>query len=292
MELPDSALPGLFLAADEASLTAQRRFLTASRLRLCLLIVAAVAGTVSVQVERGIEVAAIGTAVALVGAVLVEVFLLTERPERTWYDGRALAESAKSLAWRFAVGGAPFSASVDPMTAEIQLVEQLAALLRDGPSSTIYPSSRPAVTAPMRALRAADFERRRQVYIRERIEGQSIWYEAKAQLNRSGARRWRVTLLVIESVGVLAALLRAVGLVMIDLAGIAAAIAAAGVAWLSLKQHESLARAYAYASNELAIASTRLRVVAEESEWTAEVDNAEGAISREHTMWRASRSTI
>jgi hypothetical protein len=47
MKLADSALPGLFRAADKASLEAQRRFLIASRLRLGFLVVAAIAGAFS-----------------------------------------------------------------------------------------------------------------------------------------------------------------------------------------------------------------------------------------------------
>ena len=46
--LTDSALPGLFRAADKASLEAQRRFLMASRLRLGFLVVAAMTGAFSV----------------------------------------------------------------------------------------------------------------------------------------------------------------------------------------------------------------------------------------------------
>ena len=139
---------------------------------------------------------------------------------------------------------------------------------------------------------AITLDERRRAYISERIDGQRRWYESKALHNQKSARRWRLALVAIESAGVLAALLRAIGLIRIDLAGIAAAIAAAGVAWLSLKQHESLARAYAYAALELALASTRLQSVIDEEEWASEVDKAESAISREHTMWRASRTTI
>jgi hypothetical protein len=91
---------------------------------------------------------------------------------------------------------------------------------------------------------------------------------------------------------VVAALGRATGFIQFDLAGIVAALGAAFVAWLSLKQHESLARAYSYAANELALAATRLQSVQGEAEWSVEVDNAEEAVSREHTMWRASRSSI
>jgi hypothetical protein len=69
---------------------------------------AAAAGVFSLSTPRRIDLAAVATVVALVGAVIVEIWLLTDRPEQAWYDGRALAESAKTLAWRFAVGSAPF----------------------------------------------------------------------------------------------------------------------------------------------------------------------------------------
>jgi hypothetical protein len=290
--LTDSALPGLFRAADKASLEAQRRFLMASRLRLGFLVVAAMTGAFSVYTPRRIDLAAIATVLALVGTVVVEIWLLTDRPEQAWYDGRALAESAKTLAWRFAVGGAPFDNSMNTQTAEMRLIEQLSALLRDAPGSSIGVSDGVSITQPMRELRAAAVDERQRTYISERIDDQERWYESKALYNQKAARRWRIALLAIESAGVFAALLRAIGVVRIDLAGIAAAIAAAAVAWLSLKQHESLARAYAYAAIELALATTRLQNVTDEEEWSSEVDNAESAISREHTMWRANRTTI
>ena len=292
MHLPNSALPGLFQATDQASIDAQRRFLFASRLRLAFLVLAAATGVSPLLINGTVDLAAAGTVLALIGAIGVEVWLLTEHPERTWYDGRALAESAKTLAWRFAVGGAPFGAPLDSGTAERQLVAQLGTLLQDAPPSGIGPSSLPPVTDEMRLLRAADFEQRRTAYIAERIDGQAEWYRVKAQYNLTQSRRWRIALLVVESGGVLAALLRAIGLVQVDLAGIVAAVAAAGVAWLSLKQHESIARAYSYAAHELAIAGNRLRNLTDEAEWESEVDNAEEAISREHIMWRASRSTL
>jgi SMODS and SLOG-associating 2TM effector domain 3/SMODS and SLOG-associating 2TM effector domain 1 len=292
MQLPNSALPGLFQAADQASVAAQRRFLLASRLRLGFLVLAAASGASPLLVDSRIDLAAVVTVVALSGAVAVEVWLLTEHPERTWYDGRALAESAKTLAWRFAVGGAPFGTPMDGPTAERELVDQLGRLLRDAPPSAIGPSSQPPVSDGMRLLRAADFEQRRAAYLAGRIDDQADWYRGKAEYNEKQSRRWRIALLVVESVGVLAALLKAIGVITLDLAGIVAAVAAAGVAWLSLKQHESIARAYSYAANELAIAGHRLRTVADETGWDIEVDNAEEAISREHTMWRASRSTL
>ena len=167
----------------------------------------------------------------MVGTVVVEIWLLTHRPEQAWYAGQALAESAKTLAWRFAVGGAPFDNSMNTQTAEMRLIEQLSALLRDAPGSSIGVSDGVSITQPMRELRAAALDERQRTYISERIDDQKRWYESKALYNQKAARRWLIALLAIESAAAFAALLRAIGVVRIDLADIAAAC----VAWLSLE---------------------------------------------------------
>ena len=56
-----------------------------------------------------------------------------------------------------------------------------------------------------------------------------------------------------------------------------------------VKQHRNLATAYSIASQELAEVATEFVTVKGEEHWAAFVSQAEGAISREHTLWRASR---
>ena len=67
-------------------------------------------------------------------------------------------------------------------------------------------------------------------------------------------------------------------------------MAAVAVAWLSLKQHSSLSSAYAIAARELNLVHEQVRTAQTEAEWALRVNDAEEAISREHTMWRASRT--
>ena len=55
------------------------------------------------------------------------------------------------------------------------------------------------------------------------------------------------------------------------------------------KQHPNLATAYGIASQELASIATELATLPGEERWAAFVGQAEEAISREHTLWRASR---
>lgn len=97
-------------------------------------------------------------------------------------------------------------------------------------------------------------------------------------------------LAVVEAIGLVCAVLKVVQLVDIDLAGVAGALAAAGVAWLQTRQHHQLASAYAVAAQELADIASRAHWPETEAEWAHFVDEAEEAISREHTLWWASHS--
>jgi hypothetical protein len=77
------------------------------------------------------------------------------------------------------------------------------------------------------------------------------------------------------------------GWIDIDILGVAAAGAAAGTAWIQLKQHRTLAASYALAAQELSLALVRLENARDDEHWALEVSDAEEAISREHTMWLA-----
>ncbi|HEV7648061.1 MAG TPA: DUF4231 domain-containing protein [Actinophytocola sp.] len=289
--LPESDLPGLFDAADKASLAGQRDYVRTVRLRLVLTVFVAATGIVTWHVgDRGVDLAAIGTALGLAVITLTELSLRSSRPEERWYDGRALAESAKSLAWRYSVGGVPFARQTDDHATKQRFVDQLSRLLKEAPTTSIKPAQRPAISSAMEELRAGDLASRKAAYLRFRIIDQQEWYGHKASHNEKRASRWRMTLLIIEVVGLVAALAKAAGYVNIDLAGVSAAVIAAGTAWMNLRQHTTLARAYTFAANELAIARDRLELATDEDAWAAEVADSEEAVSREHKMWRASRS--
>lgn len=289
---PDDAFPVLFKSADQTSLRGQERYLRATRIRLLLAVLAAAATAVSLHIGK-IDVMASIAAAAFTATVLVEIYLLSERPERAWYDGRALAESTKTLAWRYAVGATPFpiGRGNDEQQTAAYFQEQLAGLLRDAPESGIEDvATDPTAEKGIHELRKSPLKDRQQAYLSGRIIDQQRWYGEKAKFNRARAHWWRLTLIAVELLGLIAAIFRALGTVRVDLPGILAAIVASGAAWLAVRQHDSLARAYALAANELALARSRLEKVTDEAAWSIEVADAEEAISREHTMWRASRS--
>ncbi|MDN3250503.1 DUF4231 domain-containing protein [Streptomyces sp. ZSW22] len=280
--LRDDDLPVVFRSSDSASLGGQRNYIRGTKLRLTLAVAAAVCGALD---QRA---AVVGLVVVFVLTICAEVWLLTERPEQSWYDGRALAESTKTLAWRFAVGGAPFPADLPRPDAHRRFQRRLGELLREAPVSSLAPVGSIAVTDAMNTLRSRSFADRKEAYLRHRIEDQQRWYTAKAASNVRNARRWRFVLIGVEGLGLTAAVLRLLELFTFDLAGILAAVLGAGSAWLAVRQHETLGRAYTFAATELSVIHERL-THADEEVWAGEVSDAEEAISREHTMWRASR---
>lgn len=288
VRLTSEDLPALFRDADRDSLDGQRQYTRATSTRLWAVVLAAIAAICSDFLMAGsVEIFGLVAAAFFVVALGVEVWLLADRPEKDWYDGRALAESAKTLAWRFAVGGAPFQ--VGDAGASRRLGEELAKLLEDAPEINILPRSTDVVTQKMVKLRSEPLAARQRSYIQGRVLDQQTWYARKAMFNARRAKQWKLALIALEFVGVVLALVKAFGYLHFDIASVTAAAIAGGAAWLGVRQHEPLARSYTFASHELALIASRLQEVNDERSWAVEVADAEEAISREHTMWRAAR---
>jgi hypothetical protein len=142
----------------------------------------------------------------------------------------------------------------------------------------------------MQRVRKLPLEQRRELYLQARIRDQQDWYGTKARWNERRATQWSVILATLELLGLTAGVLKADGVIDIDLLGLAAALAAAGAAWVQTKQHQNLATAYAMAHHELATIGSRVRRPQTEEEWASFIGGSEDAISREHTLWRASHS--
>lgn len=279
--------PQAFIDADQASLDGQRRFITSTRIQLLLLVLASGAGALSWTVNRTWDAAALLAGVAFLAAAVLRLILLRRRPHRAWYDGRAAAESIKTLAWKYAVCGDPFVAG------DASDDERFMALSRDVLGSfedfgaKVTADSLQA-TESMRMLRSRPLDARREAYARGRIADQQDWYRRKAAWNQSRARLWGTLMLVLQVAAAAGAFLKGFGLIDIDLFGLAGAAAASAAAWLETKQHHTISRAYRVAAEELAAIQELIASQESKEAWARFVAEAEEAISREHTMWKAS----
>ena len=259
-------------------------------MRLFALLVAALGGAAAWRVEGFAPGAAVAV-VAFLVALAVEYMLSNNKPERIWYEGRAAAESAKTLTWRFVVGGESFESSKSSSDAQRQLIGDLKDILQDldGLHLSDYATEARQVSTRMLSLREEPFEMRKELYKRGRIEDQRAWYARKATWNGKRAHHWGVAVVVCEFGGVALGALVAFGVLDFDALGVLSAVAAAIVAWVQAKQHKTLATAYDITSQELVSISAELDLIETEDVWPTFVGQAEEAISREHTLWRASR---
>lgn len=71
--------------------------------------------------------------------------------------------------------------------------------------------------------------------------------------------------------------------------GLATTLTAILCAWAQTKRYQELAQAYGLAANEIASSEALSQSIQSEADLAKYVEEAEDAISREHTMWTAKR---
>ncbi|MBW9210113.1 DUF4231 domain-containing protein [Mumia sp. zg.B21] len=279
--------PPLWHAADEKATEQQRLFYWATAAQLGALALAALTALIpaSAEVRMGPAI----TLLLFLVAMVIQVTGVASRAEQTWYDARAAAESIKSAAWQFAVGGESFR--LDDSRASSRFTDLLRDVLKSLKSLDIGDGSGAAagVTESMKNLRRAPLNVRRSTYRRDRVGDQVAWYSSKAQWNKRRARQFGTAVVVIEALAVVLGLLRVMDVFDSDLLGAVAACAAGLIGWSQAKKYSSLAESYGVTSHEVVLVSTSLDSSGDEAAWAQSVHDAESAFSREHTLWRARR---
>lgn len=285
--------PALYQVADASSLSGQRWFKRLTAVELILVLAGAASGAVTVVGGTNWRVSAIAAAVSFLGAGAAKLLAYVRGYERDWFNGRAVAETVKSLTWRFVTRTPPFE---DDGTAESRLVEHLREAIRMGPlvhhRVGTLPDATAQITETMRTTRRLGWAELRDFYVDGRIRDQGDWYRRRALGHERSRDRW----LLLSLGGYGAAVVLAIAGVFSDdianlnLLGLAAAVAAAATAWSQVGRHEEQSRAYAIAYQELLLMLSLGPAVVDEAGLTRLVTTAESAISREHTLWAAKRT--
>jgi SMODS and SLOG-associating 2TM effector domain 3/SMODS and SLOG-associating 2TM effector domain 1 len=317
LSLTDEDLPSLFRQADALSIRMQRRFFRLLAAELIFLSLGAFAGIVSFpggnsSSSPGSSPGAISlgvlpitltyptvlAALLILAALVFRLIRSTAHADIRWYEARAVAESAKSLAWRYAVGGRPFEISRENTVADTLLLHRLQETLTDvhGIAQRLAVTRQNApdqITETMRALRMQSHDIRVETYRVGRIVDQQKWYERKQEQNRSLGRRIHWALAAFEAIGVIVItaqiFLPAFRGESVNVQAFVAALVTAGIAWAQAKRYQDLSISYHVAASEAATLEATVPEQAGEDAWAAFVDDAESAFSREHHLWRATR---
>jgi len=284
--------PPLYVTADTASLWGQRWHKRIIGANLVLIVVGAAFAFVATLGGETLRVtSAVFSALVLVIGMLPRKVHTRVHDDKHWFEGRAVAETAKSLTWRYMMRVPPFD---DDLAADAALVSSFNEICDDVSGVDTLRSARIAstqITPRMREIRGLDLAKRRTIYEQERLADQVRWYSQKSAYNKQRARFWGWINVSSE----LAAIGAAIGVIFsempwINAVGVFAAVTVAATAWTQLGQHSLLTRSYAVAAAELARIQALARDATTEEDLRNAVRNGEGAISREHTLWTAKRN--
>ncbi len=283
--MDDSDFPALYRSADELSLKAQRHFFKALFVHILMLLVAVIMSVLNSPKAE----AAIVQAVVLLGALFCSVYLAVLRPDRLWYAARALAESVKTMTWRYVSRAEPFETEDDLARAEFRnklksAVEQNLDVVK---TLTEYLTG-VQISQKLDQLRAASLQERLESYRQGRVNNQFSWYAGKAKFNRT-ASKWAFGVLI--AVNALA-----VGFALAKILFPTApywptdafvTLAACVLIWMQAKRFSELAASFSLAAHEINLIRESMAEVKTEKPFSDFVGDAENAFSREHTQWIA-----
>lgn len=301
LRAPSSAdLPALYLAASEAAKRGQtiHRRLSLAEIGLTTVGLAIVLTAVFVQPLLNVPPAIGSTTTITISAISFILALLLKFISRSsgfdadWYNGRALAETVKGLAWRYMMRATPYAQA----DSDRRFTADLAALLSRGArfrqATDRLPARPQQISAHMRAARELGTIERRDYYVQNRLLDQADWYQRRSGASGRKGSRWfwlSVLFQVAAAISAIAALV-AGGELLPKLITFLGSIALAIAAWSQLNRYDELSKAYGVAFQELSLIAAVADNAVDEATVNALVRDGEEAIGREHRLWIAKRT--
>lgn len=283
--------PALYLSADAASNAYQASHLRLVKAEYATLFVA---GVLSIKAFDAFAFHYVISAFLFFVGLAILLTRSLRSFEQDWYRCRALAESVKTLTWRYMMHAAPFN--LDAQAARAEFRNHLQAMFEENRATAakIAPdwSANDQITAAMDEVHAKPLTARKAYYLDERVDDQRVWYAKKAGQNRRDARLWLI-------VGVMAYLVAA-AMVLSRIAWSSwpywpiepvIVVAASLIGWTQIKKFSELAAAYTVAAQEIGLIRPLADNVTNDDAFSSFVNDAEMAFSREHTLWRARQSS-
>jgi hypothetical protein len=292
--MKQSDFPGLHQASDKASLTAQGTYKRIIAFDLITMIVASALAIYNYQNTDPKFVTYLISGLFLLIGLVLTIIVKTKKYEDIWYQGRALAESCKTLTWRFITCSASFEVTMDIEAAKATFIKRLKELgsefkeLNSNLNAEIL--TIPSISNEMLKVRNLNMQLRKEYYIQNRIEEQKKWYATKAEFNKSRYDFWFLAIIVTQAIGFISAfyLIIKPGSNW-NFVGLFTTLSACALSWLQLKQHQELKQAYTTAAQELTFILDSASQIDNDIKLSEFVLESENAISREHTLWLAQK---
>lgn len=285
--ISNNTFPCFYTLADQQAIESQEQYLSTLRASMELII----AASLLTYLQRFFELNYVELLVSilLLFNLILNWWIQSTKKDNLWYDYRSIAESIKTLTWKYMLKVSPFAGTESGSTKEFR--KRVTKILNDNKillqKSKAIPAHKQFITNDMRNIRACDLKTRGLIYDKYRVQDQAEWYAKKSEYNNKMGKRFfgiylllNILLLIfIISNYKLSRNYVPLDLLMVLLTNIQT--------WTQTKKYSDLANSYALASQEIALIKEETTSFRTEQEFSQYVSNCENAFSREHTQWYA-----
>lgn len=199
-----------------------------------------------------------------------------------WYLFRALAESIKTLTWRFAMCAPPFESSdANARRLFLSRIKEMLDEYKTSLTSLNWNKDDVFITNEMIQTRNMDPLERKALYMNERVKDQKSWYSKKASSNKRG--RNIITAVIVASILASLVCLYINAPQANSQICVAIMLCVSCLSWMDAKRYKELYSSYSWTVKDL-------NLLIEEYENSCKdislcVADAENAFSREHSSW-------
>ena len=291
IKFENSDFPILYRLSDESSLSGQGKYLRFFKLEQITLILGAIVSMFPLDNPSFGYILAMLSAFFFAASIAFAVGIKSMRFENNWYIGRAIAESIKTLTWRYVTKGEPFIDDISQEEVDRKFCNILTEILKEnGGDLDLTPQQQSfelQITEKMRILRNDEFNKRKEMYIENRVKDQLNWYQRKAKYNKDNGMKYFWILISCQSIAMIYSLILIKSPEFFNGVPLITSIAASIIAWTQVKQFEEFAQAYGTTAQEISLILTQLPYITDENKFAVFVGDTENAFSREHTLWLA-----
>lgn len=293
MEIGHQDFPGLYQSADQSSLQEQKKYFMGIRAYLLLLIMAAICSYLDSTANETLF--KIGSTVLFLATLSIMIWLRISKPDDTWYNGRAVAESVKTRTWRWMMKADPYQ-TTDEQAARKQFVLDLKTILSQNESLIgklgLEEGAREPISEKMKEMRNLDTTERLHLYQSGRIKNQADWYAKKAKFNKHRGAVWFWVTVILHAFAILLLLCNIQHPALKLPIEVIAVGASSVLTWLEAKKHNELSSSYSLTAHEIILLQAEKISIENDADLSDYVINCENAFSREHTQWFARKTAL
>lgn len=290
----ETDFPNYYIAGDRASLLAQKLYTRYVRFDLILMVSSAAMTIYNFQSEESKKILYIISGVLLLIAIIFSLVIKIKKYEDIWYRGRALAESVKTLTWRFMTKSEYFENSITDEEAKLRFTDRMRELHEEFKDLHSFLKAKhlsfPIITNEMEEVRNMDLKDRKIFYLEHRINNQIKWYSNKADNNKAKYENWFWAVIAMQLLALIS-----IGYLILNpesnfnFVGLFTTLSASFFGWLQLKKYQENKEAYTTATSELNLIRQEAESINTEDSFKIFVLDSENAMSREHTLWLAQK---